>query len=137
VEKSQGIYVSKVRKPRLTEEDRKQRKEEAKEYNAQYRIQNKQSIAQGKKEYNYSLKRDGINAYGGKCTCCGESIVEFLTIEHLNGRDPNEKRFTGSKMWMKAKAEGYPDTYTVLCFNCNCAKGAFGICPHQQTHSRS
>lgn len=34
-------------------------------------------------------------------------------------------------MWAKAKSENYPDKYTVLCFNCNCAKGAFGFCPHE------
>ena len=27
-----------------------------------------------------------IEAYGGKCECCGESIFEFLTIDHRNGR---------------------------------------------------
>ena len=130
-EKRLGIYVSICRKPRLTDADRLQRKIEAKEYHRNYRIKNADVILKKKRDYTLRIKNEGIDKYGGKCDCCGESIREFLTIEHKNGRNKNNKRLTGRKMWAKAKAEGYPSKYTVLCFNCNCAKGAFGFCPHE------
>ena len=104
---------------------------ERREYHRNYRRINAVRLARKKKEYYQRLKTDGIKQYGGKCACCGESIEEFLTLEHKYGRPANEKRKTGKKMWEKAKSEGYPDSYTVLCFNCNCAKGAFGYCPHE------
>jgi hypothetical protein len=52
---------------------------------------------------------------------------------HINGRAENEPRkMKGAKLWMKLKTLGYPtDNYQVLCFNCNCAKAIYGICPHQ------
>lgn len=37
----------------------------------------------------------------------------------------------------KIKEDRYPDSYTVLCFNCNCAKGAFGFCPHKLKNKES
>lgn len=27
--------------------------------------------------------------------------------------------------------EGFPDTYRLLCWNCNCAIGIYGECPHK------
>ena len=102
-----------------------------KKYQRKYRKDNADVLSKKKKEYYERLKTDGIRHYGGKCSCCGEAIEEFLTLEHINGRSGIGKRKTGKKMWEKAKSEGYPDKYTVLCFNCNCAKGAFGYCPHE------
>lgn len=130
--KKQGTYVSKVRKPRLSDIERNSIKEANKQYHINYRKINKDVISKNKKLYLERIKIEGILAYGGKCVCCGESTPEFLTIEHLNGRQPSKRRLTGKQMWAKAKSEGYPLDYTVLCFNCNCAKGAFGVCPHQK-----
>jgi len=134
-EKKAGTYVSRVRKPRLTDEQRLRRKEENVIYMKNYRQKNKEVINKKRRILANKYKEDGINHYGGKCTCCGESIQEFLTLDHVGGRPEEEKfnrKFRGKKMWMKAKSEGYPDKYTVLCFNCNCAKGAFGYCPHEK-----
>ena len=62
-----------------------------------------------------------------------ETIKEFLTLEHLQGREVGKKRRTGKDAWLQVKRQGFPEgKYTVLCFNCNCAKGAFGECPHNK-----
>lgn len=37
------------------------------------------------REYTKRLRLQLINNYGGICTCCGESNVYFLTIDHVNG----------------------------------------------------
>ena len=83
-----------------------------------------------------SLKREAFEAYGGiQCNCCGENHVEFLTIDHINGGGNKHRiEVTGSKTgsiyrWLKRNM--YPEGFQVLCFNCNSAKGLFGLCPHE------
>lgn len=76
---------------------------------------------------------EGLKEYGGKCACCGESKPEFLTLDHINGRGPEEKT-TGMGIWYWLKLKGWPkDNYQILCWNCNCAKGVYGQCPHKKT----
>jgi hypothetical protein len=74
------------------------------------------------------IKKEFVEAYGGACSCCGEDDIHFLTLDHVNGRD-GERR-TGEHMYRQAKREGFPDSYRLLCFNCNCSIGFFGGCPH-------
>lgn len=101
-------------------------------YHKQYRALYKKELATKKQNDANRAKFDGIKHYGGKCSCpgCGESIFEFLTLEHLNGRDKSKIRRTGKFAWLEARRAGWPKDLTVLCFNCNCAKGAYGSCPH-------
>ena len=68
------------------------------------------------------------------CACCGEYIVEFLSIDHVDGRKVLEhgKYMMGTRLYYWARRNDYPDTLQVLCFNCNCAKGFYGICPHKE-----
>ena len=130
-EKKRGVFVSKSGMPRLTLEEKILRKEELKLYHKKYRKDNAEIIKQNKKQALNEAKVEGIEVYGGKCSCCGESKKEFLTLEHINGRDKNKRRRTGKMAWLELKIQGWPKNgYTVLCFNCNCAKGAYGSCPH-------
>ena len=81
------------------------------------------------------LKIEIIAAYGGCCKCCGEDRIEFLNIDHVNGGGTKhikslQKR--GSSFYGWLKANGYPkDGYRILCWNCNCSRGMFGFCPHE------
>ena len=84
---------------------------------------------------NRNLKREAMDAYGGKCRCCGEETFEFLTIEHTkkNKRElePHRKNPGGGPMYSKLKQLGWPDLgLEVLCLNCNGSKGYYGYCPH-------
>jgi hypothetical protein len=106
--------------------------EHTKVYQRLYRQRNKAKLAAQKHDRRKRVRVEGLAAYGGKCTCCGEDQVEFLTFDHVNGRNKREKRVTGYKAWYVAKRLGYPPEFTVLCFNCNCAKGIYGKCPHQR-----
>lgn len=126
--KKEGTYISNYQKIGLSIEERRL---DNIEYQKQYRKKNYEELKQKKQEYMNKIKHEGIEAYGGKCTCCSEYREEFLTLEHINGRNPETKRVTGKKMWARAKSLNYPEDYTILCFNCNCAKGAFGYCPHE------
>lgn len=80
---------------------------------------------------NYRAKRVAfLDMYGGKCACCGESIEEFLTIEHIHGQR-GQKRVSPYKAYKTAVENYDPTTYEILCMNCNHAKGRYGYCPHQ------
>jgi hypothetical protein len=89
-------------------------------------------------------KEDGIQAYGGRCVCCGENEIKFLTIDHINnqtGEDGEKnkhgtRKYVGKTLWVKLKRLGWPtDNYQLLCFSCNAAKYYYGICPHQTKYN--
>lgn len=85
------------------------------------------------------LKQLVFAAYGGaKCGCCGCSIFEFLTIDHINNdgskqRKELKKSGIGFYGWLRSK--NYPQGYQVLCYNCNCAKKPGRDCPCKQKHT--
>lgn len=75
-----------------------------------------------------------INYYGGKCVCCGESIYEFLEIDHIDcggtkQRIKLKRRGTAIVEWIIHN--GYPNYFQILCANCNRAKNNSGkqFCP--------
>jgi hypothetical protein len=90
------------------------------------------------KEFRWKLRLEIIEAYGGKCACCGETIPEFLTVDHIDGRGAEHRRSMkfergGQDFYKWLKKEGFPkDNYQLLCCNCNIAKGQFRVCPHQR-----
>jgi hypothetical protein len=92
------------------------------------------TIKEPTKRYRQKIKLIAIEKYGGKCACCGESEIEFLTIDHVNN-DGNihRKKFKGISIYQWLKNNNYPtDGIQLLCWNCNCAKAKFGSCPHQR-----
>jgi 5-methylcytosine-specific restriction endonuclease McrA len=84
------------------------------------------------------VKAEGIIEYGGCCVCCNEDREEFLTIDHINGRtcedfSPGGKKLVGKPLWIRLKKMGWPkENIQLLCWNCNYAKGIYGLCPHQE-----
>jgi len=67
-----------------------------------------------------------------KCNCCGESRVEFLSTDHIDGLKKNEIRISGRAFYVRLIHEHFPPGYQILCFNCNLSKGFFGYCPHEK-----
>jgi len=110
----------------LGEENRKKKAAIMREYRAK----------SNKPLYRRRRKRvEAIMALGGKCECCGETAIEFLAIDHINGRGNNKDKAhrSGEGLVDIARKEGYPrDKYRVLCHNCNSSLGWYGYCPHQQ-----
>ncbi len=80
-------------------------------------------------------KRRVMDMYGGRCACCGESELAFLTIDHINNDGAAHRKETkreGQSFYASLlKSEYAPDRFQVLCFNCNCAKRVAGCCPHE------
>lgn len=71
-----------------------------------------------------------------QCACCGESIYEFLTINHINNDGAEHRRTVGSgtafHYWLVKN--NFPEGYQVLCFNCNCGRNITKdkVCPHKK-----
>lgn len=84
-------------------------------------------------------KREIIDHYGGACTCCGETEPQFLSLDHVNNDGADHRRslrkgkprgYEGAAFYWWVVKAGFPTDLQLLCFNCNCAKGFYGICPH-------
>lgn len=119
--------------PKWTREFRNAR---LRQYMKAYRVENKEKLAAMKRAYASDAKTQGILAYGGRCACCGESNAHFLTVDHISGRGDEPYRLSGKRLWQDLKRKGWPtDNYQLLCFNCNCAKGAYGQCPHLEANT--
>ncbi len=78
------------------------------------------------------IRQRVIEHYGGKCTCCGELTYEFLTVDHINNDGAQHRReMPGKNLYHWLINSNFPEGFQILCYNCNCAKGAYGQCPHQ------
>jgi hypothetical protein len=86
-------------------------------------------------KYEKANKKACLNKYGNeRCTCCGETIFEFLTLDHINGRKRGHVIDTlrGVHLYRWLKKHDYPKDLhlRVLCCNCNFSLGTYGYCPH-------
>jgi hypothetical protein len=124
-------------------------KEKIKDYKKKYQQKNKERLKKKHREYQQQhpdecrlsrqkarkkLKQQVIIAYGGECQCCGESMYEFLTIDHIHNDGAKHRRdgVTTALFYTWLKQHNYPKRdFQCLCWNCNEAKAHFGKCPHQ------
>ncbi len=111
-------------------------------YNKQWYQDNKERHSNNVKANHREIKREVINYYGGKCSCCGESILDFLAIDHIDGGGCQHRREIGIKngtafySWLRRN--NYPKEFQVLCHNCNYSKFINkGICIHKLGESDS
>lgn len=78
-----------------------------------------------------------MSYYGeGKCACCGEKEIAFLTLDHINN-DGALRRKNGQPggitLFRWLQSHGFPSLpLQVLCWNCNAAKYYNHGCPHQE-----
>lgn len=95
----------------------------------------RRASAAAQRKYRRTFKVQMIEAYGGKCACCGEDTFEFLTLDHKNGDGSARRRMgepVGRRLFCRLKRQGWPtDNWQLLCMNCNFALGVYGYCPHQ------
>ena len=82
-----------------------------------------------------------------KCACCEIKGLDFLTLDHISGRNikiPKEllkqgytNRKKGLGLWRILRdARTYPKLFQILCWNCNSSKGLAynqNICPHENS----
>ena len=77
--------------------------------------------------------------YDIKCNCCGESQIEFLSIDHINNDGYKHRRSGMTHIIDWLIKNNFPSGFQLLCFNCNFAKGHSQdhICPHQKQLSEN
>ena len=107
-----------------------------------YCEKNRTQINERANEHNRKLKASIVNHYGGKCSCCGETLLDFLTIDHVNNDGAEHRRkhksqhkssLSGPAFYRWLRNNNFPKEYQVLCWNCNCGKMINkGICPHKR-----
>jgi hypothetical protein len=105
-----------------------------KEISKRYYDKNKKKILFNQSQAHKINKEIVINKYGGECACCHENIIEFLVIDHINGRGNEHRKKAGVGLGVNICRwiinNNFPEGFRVLCHNCNAVLGRFGFCPH-------
>ena len=86
-------------------------------------------------DYRAKVKVTVLMHYGGKCVCCGEKNLEFLTIDHIGGGGRAHRKSLGAQtnFYKYLINNNYPrDKFRLLCMNCNWAIRYGDICPHKK-----
>lgn len=101
-----------------------------------WRERNRERSRELNTKYNRETKQQIMAHYGGACICCGETTIEFLTLDHINndgGQDRKSARVGhGGYRHYKKLLQGPPRTdLQILCLNCHHAKTFMGTCPHE------
>jgi hypothetical protein len=114
-----------------------------KDYMDSYYKDNKEKVLslvkQSSKKRGMEIKLQVLTHYSNgrpKCACCGEMILKFLTIDHINNDGQEERKRLklngGMKFYRWLIKNNYPESYQVLCMNCNWGKSQNnGVCPHK------
>lgn len=103
-----------------------------------WKKQNPSKVKEKQARYKAKLRQEVIAHYGGKCACCGENNIAFLTIHHIDGAGNAVRRSlfggfnsAGIRSYKWIRRTGYPDRLGVLCWNCHMAITLYHFCPHQ------
>jgi len=110
--------------------------------------QAKESQKQRRKRWAELLTNEVLVHYGGnppQCACCGETQIKFLTIDHIDGRGNQHRKYlfghpkqAGVIFYLWLRRNNFPKGYQVLCFNCNCGKNRnSGVCPHADSRNNN
>lgn len=93
-------------------------------------------LSSRKKSRDDRNKHDAFMAYGGYvCSCCGETEVMFLSIDHVNNDGYSMRKTHGhsGRFYSWLKRNEYPSGFQILCMNCQTGKARNnGVCPHQE-----
>ena len=101
----------------------------------------KQKYSARSRERRRAQKLEAINRYGGRCVCCGQECIAFLTIDHVHNDGRDHRRGTGQYQgtgvgiyrWLWKHDYPQDGRFQVLCYDCNCAK-QFDPIGHREAH---
>lgn len=77
-------------------------------------------------------KKAVLDAYGGKCVCCGEVDKEFLCLSNVFKPKQNELEISSEKLKDLLDIPELERYAQVLCFNCQKSLNLNGYCPHNK-----
>lgn len=97
----------------------------------QWQQDNPEVVRQRGREQGRKVRLEVFQHYGQRCTCCGESNLAFLTLDHINNDGKQDRESYRGNFYFQVKKRGFPKTLQVMCWNCNQAKRIYGVCPHQ------
>ena len=99
--------------------------EKSREYSRHYyKTHPKYNVAWGRQN-RIDIRKEMINAYGGKCASCGISNPIILDIDHIDnsGSKDRKKGMWGWRLYRWLRKNNYPkDNFQLLCKNCNWIK---------------
>lgn len=112
-------------------------KEKMDAYYTQWRSENREKCVEKSRKYRAKLRDECFAAYGNKCFCCGQTVKEFLAMDHVFGggnrhRQDEKALRGGGGIHLYLKKRGYPATFRLSCHNCNLSRGFYGYCPHEK-----
>jgi len=93
------------------------------------------------KEWRINQRKLVLEHYGGtppSCSCCGESIIEFLTVDHIDNDGAAHRRdnkiASGGQTYSWIIKNNFPPGFQILCMNCNFgrAHSEGKVCPHKK-----
>ncbi len=104
--------------------------------------QQKAKTYKSAREYHRRNRLTCITHYSNgrlKCSCCNESIYDFLTIDHIEGGGNDHRRkIKQTNIYGWLIKNGLPEGFDVLCMNCNLGKSKYdGVCPHTLVSNHS
>src|SRR3990167_6865126 len=112
-------------------------------YHKKYYAKFKKQYLQGYRDSYRKRRVVCLEWYGGvppSCACCGESVIQFLTINHTDGRygsgNKHRKSLDSMEISRWLVRNDFPDGFNVLCHNCNSASGHYGECPHESLRKK-
>jgi len=67
-----------------------------------------------------------------KCSClnCNVDDIDLLCLDHINGDGTEHRKIVGSNIYRWVRDNNYPDTFRILCHNCNQSLNKYDYCPH-------
>lgn len=98
-----------------------------------YAEKNKQKLKEYHKNRQQEMKKKIISFYSDGdcvCACCGESSIEFLSVDHIKGDGNIHRREIGQGLYTWLIKNKMPEGFRILCMNCNHSYGHYGTCPH-------
>jgi hypothetical protein len=129
------VHAAKMRAARKAKPSKYRR------HQREHRKRHLERVRRQRRESGLRRKMRVMAHYGnGKCQCCGEACMTMLTIDHVNnnGREHRNElngglgRFKSVEIYTWLEANGYPEGFQVLCYNCNISKHRNGgICEHR------
>lgn len=112
--------------------------EKRKEISANWYAGNKNYKSEEQRIRLLKYKTMVVEAYGGRCSCCGEKEIGFLTVEHLQKNGESHRKVRGN-FYHYLVRNNFPDKdiLSILCMNCNWIERNGRVCPHRAEKSVS